>query len=433
MNKDNEDKDFLRSFNFEVTIIGIIAIGASIFGFFEGSFFNTYLEHVLHLEYIYISIMVSISALFGLIFLLVFGIISDNTRSERFGRRRPYIFIGGIVAGICMIIYGFSTNYITCFLLDAIIIGVFSNMFYAGQKPLIPDLIDIEHRGRANAIISIISSVGTILPIFLALYVNEVYGKRVGNSTIISQEGHIFILTIGGLSIIIVAIIALIFLRDVPLSSLPPKKRFFEDLKSSFQYEEFLKNKDFFKMIIGLTIFNMGFRVIAPFVFNYIFSLGLSTLTLIFAISIIIPIIFYINYFLGKMADKHGRKKLIMPTILISCIGFFMIPFLNTNTPISLFLLSIAIILVLITTISLQVPLSAWQQDLLPENKRGQFLGILNIVYTISQIPGAILGGLVADAYGLEWIFAVAPIFLLLSIPFFFLVRETLPENVIKD
>ncbi|MHA1758698.1 MAG: MFS transporter, partial [Promethearchaeota archaeon] len=393
----------------------------------------TYLEHVLHLEYIYISIMVSISALFGLIFLLVFGIISDNTRSERFGRRRPYIFIGGTVAGICMIIYGFSTNYITCFILDAIIIGVFSNMFYAGQRPLIPDLIDIEHRGRANGIVSIISSVGMVLPIFLALYINEVYGENVGGSTIISQEGHIFILTIGGLSIIIVAIIALIFLRDVPVSNLPPKKRFFEDLRSSFQYEEILENKDFFKIIIGLTIFNMGFRVIAPFVFNYIFSLGLSTLSLIFAISIIIPVIFSINFLLGKMADKYGRKKLIMPSILISCIGFFMIPFLKPDSALSTFLLLIAIILVLITVMSLQVPLSAWQQDLLPENKRGQFLGIINIVYTISQIPGAILGGLVADAYGLEWIFAVAPIFFILSIPFFFLVKETLPEDIIKD
>ena len=69
-----------------VILIGIIAIGAGIFGFFEGSFFNTYLEHVLKLDYIYIAVMVSVSASFGLIFMLVFGVLSDNTRSDRFGR-----------------------------------------------------------------------------------------------------------------------------------------------------------------------------------------------------------------------------------------------------------------------------------------------------------------------------------------------------------
>ena len=70
---------------------------------------------------------------------------------------------------------------------------------------------------------------------------------------------------------------------------------------------------------------------------------------------------------------------------------------------------------------------------LLPDGKRGQFLGILNVIFTTSQIPGAILGGMIADSMGIAWIFAFAPIFLLASIPLFLRVKETLPESIEKE
>ena len=82
--------------------------------------------------------------------------------------------------------------------------------------------------------------------------------------------------------------------------------------------------------------------------------------------------------------------------------------------------------LVLMGLLGLEVPLAAWSQDLFPVDKRGKFVGILNVVSTISQIIGATVGGIVATLYGLPWVFAFAPIFLLLSIFLFRRVEETL-------
>jgi len=81
---------------------------------------------VLFLPEIYIAIMVSLSAVMGLIFCLVWGIKSDNTRTK-WGRRRPYLIFGGTVAGVAMILYAFSPNYWWCLFFDVIIIGVASN------------------------------------------------------------------------------------------------------------------------------------------------------------------------------------------------------------------------------------------------------------------------------------------------------------------
>ncbi len=411
----------------QVIIISILTMGASIFGFFEGSFFNTYIEMVLHEKYIYISIMVSVSAIFGLIFVLVFGTLSDNSRSK-YGRRRPYFLFGGIVAGIAMCVYPFSPNFMWCFLIDAIIIGVFSNMFYGATRPLIPDVVEVEHRGRANAIVSIFGLIATLLPIGVTLYVNEAYGQQVGGKTIINQQGHIMVCLFGGLCIVVVTIIGFLFLKEKSLTELPQSRGFFEDINKSFQIDELKKHKDFFKIIVALTIFNTGLRIITPFLFNYVFSLGLSTFGIFLAIILITPSVLIGNIALGRLADKYGRKKFVAPVILISSVGFFLIPFYRPDTMLNGLILILAVILVLIASICLFVPLGAWQQDLLPKDERGKFIGILNIIGTVSQIPGAIIGGIIADTYGIQWIFAFVPIFLIGSIPFFYLVKETLPE-----
>lgn len=74
----------------------------------------------------------------------------------------------------------------------------------------------------------------------------------------------------------------------------------------------------------------------------------------------------------------------------------------------------------------MMTPFNAWSQDLLPEEKRGKFTGILNIVNTASQIIGSIAGGIVATLFGIQWIFLLGPFFFIGSIPIFMKVKETL-------
>jgi len=376
--------------------------------------------------------MVSVSAIFGLIFVLVFGTLSDNHRSK-FGRRRPFMLFG-IIAGVAMAVYGFSPDYWWCFVLDAIIIGIASNAFYAAIRPLIPDIIPIEERGKANSIVTIFSTIGVIIMAGLALLVNEFFSTKEINPqgqeiTLINQSGHILVLMVGGFSIILVSIIGFLFIREKKPAELPPPKKFLEDIKSSFQIDEIKKHKDFFKIILAMTIFNTGQMLIAPFLFNYIFNLGLDTIEIILALGFILPVVITSTIYLGRLSDKYGRKKFVAPITLISSIGFLMIPFFHPDNLFSSVMLIIAVSLVMLSMTCLLVPLGAWQQDLLPEGKKGQFIGILNIISTVSQIPGAIIGAIIADSFGIKWIFAFVPIFLIISIPFFFLVKETLPDE----
>ena len=402
-------------------------MGDYLFFFFEQNYFNTFLDHVLFLPELYISVMVSLSATMGLITMFIWGIVSDNTRSK-FGRRRPYLLLG-VVAGIAMVFYGFSFNYYLCLIIDVLIIGIASNAFLLAERSLIPDTIEVEKRGRANGIINSISYIGLLIGVAFLLLGNELFGitdPRPGaTGTIITQEGHIILLSVGGFFFAIVGIIGFFFIKEKPVSELPDKKKFFTELKQTFNIAELKSHKEFFKITIAFVIFQSGIASVMPFLFIFIFEQGFSTLQLLIGVAIAFPVVFIATLSLGKISDKFGRKKYVPLSVLIVSIGYFIMPFASEN----FIMFVVGLPLVLVGVLSLVTPLNAWSQDLLPEDKRGKFTGILNIVTTVSQIIGSFAGGIVATLFGIPWIFLLAPVFFIISIPLFMKVKETITNH----
>ncbi len=423
-----KEKTFNKILLRQVILIGMLFVGDRIFFFFEQNYFNTYLDHVLFLPEIYISVMVSLSATMGLIMMFVWGIISDNTRSK-YGRRRLYLLLG-IIAGIGMTLFGLSQNYYLCLILDIVIIGIASNAYLVAERSLIPDTVEVEKRGRANGIINMVSYIGLLSGVVFLLLGNELFGipdPRPGaTGTIIPQGGHFFLLSIGGIIFIIVSIIGFLLIKESSEYQLPEKKKFFQELKQTFNWKELKTQKEFYKMTLAYVVFQTGTGSVMSFLFIFIFDIGASTLELLLIIGIAFPIVFILTLYLGKIVDKHGRKKYLPLIIGIIGLGFLPMPFTVVGSSTNIILLLIFFPFVLIGLLALITPLSAWAQDLLPETKRGKFTGILNIVETVSQIIGSLAGGIIATIFGIPWLFWLAPIFFFASIPLFLRVKETL-------
>ena len=427
-----------------IALIGIVTFGAQTFGYLEAELLNTYITHVLKEQYIYVGIMVACSAIMGLIFLFVWGIISDNTRSK-FGRRRPYILLGGIICGISLIVFGFSTSYVMVFVIDVFIIGIASNAYYAAQRVLIPDLVDVEYRGRINGLTNVFSLFGYLLPIILSFVANEVYTipdptDPTGEGLLLTQAGHQFLLIIGGLVIMSCAIIGFIFLKNTkkPISELPEKKKFMQELRITFNLQELKNQREFFKLVVAQTIVYSGAMVIVPYVFNFVLDLGLKTVDLVVVFGIAAPIMLLSIFLLGKSTDRIGRKKTIILMVAITSPGFLLVP-LSTELSSSpnIILLGFGFAAALIGMLALMIPMDVWAFDLLPEGRKAQFLGILNIRNTLSQIIGALSAGALATVLDLSglvtrpiaWIFVLVPFFFIGSIPFLRKIRETLIEQ----
>jgi len=448
--KDISNLDKKRKYKYGIApniiiLIGIVTFGAQTFGYLEAELLNTYITHVLELQYIYVGIMVACSAIMGLIFLFVWGIISDNTRSK-YGRRRPYILLGGLVCGISLIVFGYSPNYLMVFLIDVIIIGIASNAYYAAQRVLIPDLIDIDYRGRINSRVNVFGLFGFLLPIILTFVANEIYtipdpSDPTGEGLLLTQLGHQFLLIIGGIVTLTCAIIGFIFLKNTKksISDLPEKKKFMEEIRITFNLAELKNHREFFKLVIAQTIVYSGASVIIPYVFNFVLDLGLKTLDLAVVFGIAAPIMLVSIFLLGKSTDRIGRKKTMILMVTLTSPGFILVP-LSTElgSSINIILLSIGFAAALIGMLALMIPMDVWAFDLLPEGRKGQFLGILNVRNTLSQVIGALSAGTLAtilDLSGLvtrpiAWIFILVPFFFIGSIPLLRRIEETLKEEV---
>ena len=426
-----KEKVFSKFLRRQVLLIGLLYMGDYLFFFFEQNYFNTYLDHVLYLPELFISIMVSLSATVGLISMPLWGIASDNTRTK-YGRRRPFLLFG-IIAGFGMVLFSFAyllfgrteIAFIWCLIIDVLLIGIASNAFLVAERSLIPDTIELEKRGRANGIINSISYIGLLIGVAFLLLGNELFGipdPRPGaTGTIITQDGHTILLSTGGLLFAIVGIIGFFFIKEKPVSELPEKKKFFTELKQTFNLTELKSHKEFFKILLARVVFQSGISSIMPFLFIFIFDQGLGTLQLLIGIAIAFPWIFIATIYLGRLSDKFGRKRFVPISMIIVSMGYLLMPFASGNY----ILFIIGLPFVLIGVLSLITPLNAWSQDLLPEDKRGKFTGILNIVNTVSQIIGSFAGGIVATLFGISWIFVLGPVFFLASIPLFLKVKET--------
>jgi len=437
--REKKEKTFSGFLLRQVLLIGMLFMGDYLFFFFEQNYFNTYLDHVLYLQPLYISIMVSLSATVGAISMPLWGIISDNSRTK-FGRRRPFLLFG-IIAGIGMILYSFAyplfgkteTAFMWCLIIDVVVIGISSNAYLVAERALIPDTIEVEKRGRANGLINSISYIGLLIGVAFLLLGNELFGipdprdtvPPIG--TIITQDGHFILLSLGGSVFFIVSIVGFFFIKEKHITDLPVKKKFFSELKDIFNINEVRKVKEFYKILIAFVVFQSGISSVMPYLFIFIFAQGLSTMELLIGIAIAFPIVFIATIYLGKIADKHGRKKYVPLSLIIVSIGFFIMPFAGILASKILFMICLPFVLV--GVLAIVTPLNAWAQDLLPEEKRGKFTGIFNIVNTLSQIIGSFAGGLIFMIFGLSWIFIAAPVFFFLSIPLFLKVKETVKKE----
>jgi MFS family permease len=367
--------------------------------------------------------MVGLSAAVGLIMNFTWGIVSDNTRSK-YGRRRPFLLFS-IFAGIGMILAAFSYNYVLLIIFDVLLIGITANAVSVASRALIPDVVELEKRGRANGIVQAVSYIGLIFGLAIFLLFGDALGSI---NKAIALLSHIIVLTLGGVVYLASGIIGFAFIKEKPVSELPPKKNFTTELKELVDISLLKDQKNFFKVILASSVYQTGIGTVMallfPLLLSSTFPFGMLDLLIAIAIGFIFLILCVI--FLGRIADKYGRKKFLPLIILLISIAFFFIPLSIYSANFILFI--IATPFLLIGLLGLNTIINAWAQDTLPEGKKGQFYGIFNITLTIPQIIGGFVGGLISVTFGRPYIFIGGAIFFLISIPLFLIVKETLKK-----
>ncbi|HMS54518.1 MAG TPA: MFS transporter [Fimbriimonadaceae bacterium] len=236
----------------------------------------------------------------------LYGYLSDRCRS-RFGRRRPFIAIGGALTAVALVWLGFS-NQLWMLLVGYIIVQVADDIGTGPYSALIPEYVPEAERGRAAGIMGLLKLTAQISA--------AVAGVLLGSVVLIY-------LTMAVINIL-AAIWVLYTVREPqyePVSE-PSKFEFSVALKGLLTP---FKEPDFRWVWFTSFLNAFGFYLIVAYLPNYLKDavfdmtavkpeevdtfLRVRTIGLAVVISLTGALA---SVFAGKLADRFGRKKIVI-------------------------------------------------------------------------------------------------------------------------
>lgn len=360
----------------------------------ENQFYNTFLYDKITPNPQAVSWMVSITAVVSTLTTIFMGTLSDRTRSK-WGKRKPYLFLGYIFWGIFTALFPaaawfqpVSLGVFMAILFDSIMTFFGATANDAAFSAYVTDNTTVENRGRVSGAIQITTWIAMLI----------VYG---GAGFIIEAIGYTgFFYAVGGFTLLI----GLIFapqLKEVPATE-KPKGTYWSQIADTFRIKNLLAQRDLFLLLISLTLFMLAINTFFSYLMIYLqhyvkLSLGDSSLLVGIAIGVggiglAVP--------LGILVDRWGRRQVAVLAVLLESAGLVLF---SLSRALPTLILSGIVWLGAFT--GWVIATGAWTKDLYPEEKRGQFAGyfvLFNVAFTM--IPGSLLGGWLATAYGIPTI-----------------------------
>jgi len=404
------------------------------------------------------------------------GLLSDRSKL-RWGRRRPYIFIGTVLDLLFLTLMGLAGSYWLLFA-SVLLLQFSSNVVQGPLQALIPDLVPEEQRGRASGVKALME----LLPVIITAFTTA---KLVGAGRV----WEAFLLIMGFL--FVTMLITLFFVHEEPLTEeikepLSPRLvrialltiifvvvtavagglvglvgRLFGGMgmiqlvavglaglaamagaiilgvwwsarvgigEGARQYPSFtwwVVNRLLYLAAVGsIQSFALYFLQDVLLVPNAPVAVGnLMMVVGIFTLLAALPS--------GWLADRFGRKPLVVLAGVVGALGTFLL-FLSHTMP----MVTVSGIIIGLSAGVFMTTNWALGTDLVPPAEAGRYLGVSNLAGAGAGIVGAGIGGPMADFFnayqrglGYQVIFAIYGALFLLSVVTLLKVRPTLGEE----
>lgn len=376
-----------------------------------------------------VSKMVAYSAITAMLTTLIMGALTD-----RKGSRNRFISVGYIVWGV--IIGGFglisrdnvaavfnmtdevkilTTTVWIVIVMDMVMTFVGSTANDASFNAWVTDSTDNTNRATAESLLAFLpmAALGLVLVLGGALLA--------GND--IQRSYELFFLILGA-SVIVCGIIGLFTLKDAP-KTVENSGSFWSDLVYGLRPSVIKENAKLYLTLLSVCAYSVAVQVFFPYLIIYLehspdgfFSAENLKITpaliAVAAVGLIVAVVGII--LVGKLADKYGKDKLVIPMLVLFVVGLTILYFAHDLT-----LLIIGVVPTAIGYCLLGIMLNAAVRDFTPESKAGLFQGVRMVfAVMIPMVVGpyvgkkAIFGSGVhyTDDYGVSQIVPTSSMFL---------------------
>lgn len=274
---------------------------------------------------LFVGIVMTFDNIFGVIFQPFFGKLSDHTHS-RFGKRRPFIFVGAPLSAIFFALIPLMDT-IPSLMFCIIMYVMIMSFWRAPVVALMPDLTPPKLRSEGNAVINLCGGLGSLIGMVAGTVVCFIFGY---NSDLHEEFPAVFLL---GSIIMIISTIILFFFVKEPDSRLKHQAQANADADEKLKMQEEKKAEKERLKAIKLTrgekrslifmLLCLFFLFVATNAIQTFFSLfagevlGKSTqeATIMMALFAVCSMIAAIPA--GKLGAKLGRKKVIIGGLIV--------------------------------------------------------------------------------------------------------------------
>ena len=348
----------------------------------ENMYFNVFIYKMFGADPGAISAMVAASAISATLTTIFIGALSD-----KIGKRKIFISGGYILWGISILSFALirldvinavfpatvsamSIGVSLVIIMDCVMTFFGSSANDACFNAWLTDMTEDGGRGKAEGINSMMPLLAVLAVFggFMAFDLNK-------------AESWTLIYIIIGVSVILIGVLG-IFIIDESTVKIESNNKYFQNIFYGFRPKVIKENKTLYVSLVCFAIFGISIQIFMPYlILYYNVSLKMDNYVLIMAPAIILAAIFTALY--GKVYDKKGFKKAVIPATLLLSLGFVILFFFKDTT-----FVFIGSLLMMCGNLSGSAVFGAMIRDNTPKGKSGMFQGLRIVCQVL--IPGII-------------------------------------------
>jgi MFS family permease len=331
------------------------------------------------------------------------GTISDYTIT-RWGRRKPYIFIGSILD--LVFLYGIATsNTIVSIAAFMVLLQVSANFAQGPFQGYVPDLVPAKQVGLASALVGLFQVLGNVA------------GFGIGSAAVAS--GSYFLGTMGLGVLEVATMLSVVWRVQEGRTARPREGRSWLQIAREAWATDILRERSFLWLVGSRWFVLMGANMLVNFAVFYLAqTFGLTreetgrTNILLLAATVLGNVLTVIPA--GRLSDRIGRKPVIYTACVVGGTGMAVVAFAPT-IPVGvagagLFGAGVGMFLAVDW---------ALMTDIIPKASSGRYMGISNVATATAGIVAVMTGGLLLDVIngslgygtGPRWAFALATLY----------------------
>lgn len=341
----------------------------------ENMYFNLFVYDTVAKDLDAITLMVQLSGIVATAVTLVAGALSD-----KLGKRGGFISYGYLIWGVTVAIFGYISPSLIGSLfglgeegavrvaLASVIVGDCVMTLFgstandAAFNAWVTDNTHSSIRGRVESVLS-------ILPLLAMLIVAGGFG------ILVEGLGYSTVFLILGVVISLSGLLGIFLIRDS--RELSPGGSF-RDLFHGFYPRVVAKNPSLYLVLLIVMLFGVATQIFMPYLIIYMreyLSFSVLEYSIVFGLAIALGAV--ANLFLGRLADRHNKRRLLYLAAGIFALGLFVMYLCHgLGHTADLILFGFGGLVMIVGYIFILALSGALTRDLTPEGEAGRLQGV---------------------------------------------------------